>query len=201
MTDPARPSPKAFAFWPALGLIAVGDYLTKRVAESALTLHMPHNVLGDWVRMTLTYNTGAAMNLSLGEWSRVLLSVVAIGMVGVLYRMYRTADAADAWQALALGLVAGGALGNLADRLRSARGVVDFIDVGTAGWRFWTFNVADAGVTTGAVLLALVLWRRPEAVDTPPPVPAVASEAPSGVPSELPPASPASRQTPASGSP
>lgn len=186
MTDPARPSPKAFAFWPALGLIAVGDYLTKRMAESALTLHMPHNVLGDWVRMTLTYNTGAAMNLSLGEWSRVLLSVVAIVMIGVLYRMYRTAGATDAWQAVALGLVAGGALGNLADRLRSARGVVDFIDVGTAGWRFWTFNVADAGVTVGAVLLALVLWQRPEPAETPP---------------EPPSANPAFPQTPPSGSP
>ena len=162
MIVPTRPSAKAFVFWPALGLIAIGDYLTKRMAESALTLHMPQNVLGDWVRMTLTYNTGAAMNLSLGDWSRVVLSAVAIVMIAVLYRMYRTAEVADAWQALALGLVSGGALGNLVDRLRSARGVVDFIDVGTAGWRFWTFNVADAGVTTGAVLLALVLWRRPE---------------------------------------
>ena len=180
MTDSTRLSPKAFVFWPALGLIAVGDFVTKRMAESALTLHMPHNVLGDWVRMTLTYNTGAAMNMSLGDWSRVVLSAVAIGMIGVLYRMYRTADAADAWQALALGLVAGGALGNLVDRLRSARGVVDFIDVGTAGWRFWTFNVADAGVTTGAVLLALVLWRRPEAVET---APETAPETPPEVPS------------------
>lgn len=162
MTDPNRPSTKSFAFWPALGLIAVGDFMTKRVAESALTLHIPHAVVGDWVRMTLTYNTGAAMNLSLGGWSRVVLSVVAVAMIGVLYRMYRTADPGDAWQALALGLVAGGALGNLLDRLRSARGVVDFIDVGTTDWRFWTFNVADSAVTTGAVLLALVLWRRPE---------------------------------------
>jgi lipoprotein signal peptidase len=48
---------------------------------------------------------------------------------------------------------------------------VDFIDVGTAEWRFWTFNVADMGVTVGAVLLALLMWRdeRASAVSTAPP--------------------------------
>jgi signal peptidase II len=84
--------------------------------------------------------------------------------------MYRSADTRDAWQALALGLIAGGALGNLMDRIRSPRGVVDFIDIGTESWRFWTFNVADSGVFTGAVLLALILMRRPtepEVVATP----------------------------------
>jgi signal peptidase II len=52
-----------------------------------------------------------------------------------------------------------GAAGNLLDRLRSARGVIDFIDVGIGSLRFWTFNIADACLTTGAVLLALALWR------------------------------------------
>jgi signal peptidase II len=50
-------------------------------------------------------------------------------------------------------------MGNLLDRLRSPLGVVDFIDVGIGDVRFWTFNVADVGVTVGAVLLAMVLWR------------------------------------------
>jgi len=135
-------------------IIVLGDFVTKRFAESALSLHIPNSVVGHWFRMTLTYNPGAAMNLSLGDFSRVGLSAIAIGMIVLLYRMYREAPAHDAWQAVALGFVTGGALGNLIDRVRSARGVVDFIDVGTAGWRFWTFNVADAGVTVGAVLLA-----------------------------------------------
>jgi signal peptidase II len=64
---------------------------------------------------------------------------------------------------LALSLVSAGAVGNLIDRLRSARGVVDFIDIGTATWRWPTFNVADIAVTTGAVLLAVVLWREDRA--------------------------------------
>ena len=48
---------------------------------------------------------------------------------------------------------------------------MDFIDVGTADWRFWTFNVADMGVTTGAVLLALLLWREDAGAAQIPPTP------------------------------
>ncbi|HEX7024749.1 MAG TPA: signal peptidase II, partial [Gemmatimonadales bacterium] len=62
-------------------------------------------------------------------------------------------------RAVALALVAGGAMGNLLDRVRSPLGVVDFIDVGIGDTRFWTFNLADLGVTAGALLLAAVLWR------------------------------------------
>jgi signal peptidase II len=82
-------------------------------------------------------------------------------MLIIIFRMYRRTPQHDAAQAVALALIAGGALGNLIDRLRSIRGVVDFIDVGIGDWRFWTFNVADMGVTTGAALLALLLIRRP----------------------------------------
>jgi signal peptidase II len=177
-TDSSPVPAKAVVFWPAFGLIAIGDFVSKRLAESLLTLHLPHPVAGDFIRMTLTYNPGAALNLSLGDWSRVILSALAVAMLAVLYRMYRTTDAKDAWQALALGLVAGGALGNLSDRIRSARGVVDFIDVGTDSWRFWTFNVADSGVFCGAILLALILVRRSPAEAPAPAEPAAPVAAP-----------------------
>jgi signal peptidase II len=58
-----------------------------------------------------------------------------------------------------LGLAAGGALGNIFDRLRFRAGVVDSIDVGIATHRFWIFNVADAGITVGALLLAFTVLR------------------------------------------
>ena len=61
---------------------------------------------------------------------------------------------------LAIAAVMGGALGNLVDRFRSPLGVVDFIDVGVGDVRFWTFNVADAAVSVGAVCLVILLWRR-----------------------------------------
>jgi signal peptidase II len=58
-----------------------------------------------------------------------------------------------------LGFIAGGAAGNLIDRVLSSAGVVDFIDVGIPSWRWPTFNVADIAVSCGAVALALSLWR------------------------------------------
>ena len=81
-------------------------------------------------------------------------------ILAVLVRLYwKTAPRARMVGA-ALGLTAGGAIGNLYDRIRSPQGVVDFIDVGIGATRFWTFNVADMGISAGAILLAAALWRR-----------------------------------------
>lgn len=146
-------------FWSLLLLVAITDVITKRWAEQALGLHAPEDVVGHWVRWTLTYNTGAAMNLSLGSASRVVFSVIAVAMIGYLFHLYRQSPRGARAGPAAIALIAAGAFGNLLDRLRHEKGVVDFIDVGTADWRFWTFNVADMGVTTGALLLALLLWR------------------------------------------
>ena len=156
---------KAKAFWPLLLLLVFADCTTKRLAEEHLVPeHVPHPVIGDIVRFTLAYNRGAAFNVSLGDYSRVGFTAIAAGVLIALASVYRTTGAHDRMQAVALALVAGGAIGNALDRLRSPggtyRGVVDFIDIGVGGWRFWTFNLADMGVTFGAILLALLLWRR-----------------------------------------
>lgn len=139
-------------------LFLAGDRVTKHLAESRLTPHFPHRVLDGWVQFTLTWNRGSAMGLfSFGDASRWIFAAVAVVMVGVLVALLREAPAQARWRAAALGAVTGGALGNLVDRLLSPRGVTDFIDVGTSQWRFWTFNVADIGVTCGAILLAILL--------------------------------------------
>jgi signal peptidase II len=57
-----------------------------------------------------------------------------------------------------LGLLVAGAVGNVVDRLRSAQGVVDFIEVGIGSYRWPTFNVADSAITVGAIALAVSLW-------------------------------------------
>jgi signal peptidase II len=142
----------AFAF-------LVADRITKHFAESTLTPHLPRRLVGDYIRFTLTWNRSSAMGLfSFGAWSRWVFAAIAIAMLGVLLALLKEAPAGARWRAAALGAVAGGAVGNLVDRIVSARGVTDFIDVGTTGWRFWTFNVADAGVTCGAILLGVLLW-------------------------------------------
>ncbi|MGH7591726.1 MAG: signal peptidase II [Gemmatimonadales bacterium] len=152
-------SPKARTFSAvALGFL-VADRVTKHLAEAALVPHLSRRVLGDFFRFTLTWNQSSAMGLfSFGPWSRWIFAFIAVAMLGVLVALLREAPAGARWRAAALGAVAGGAVGNLVDRIISPRGVTDFIDVGAAGWRFWTFNVADAGVTCGAILLAILLW-------------------------------------------
>lgn len=152
---------RAKVFWPLFAGWVVADYVTKRLVESRLVPHVPDDIIGSWVRFSLNYNAGAAMNISLGDSSRVVFTVTALVMIGLIISMYLRTRAEETIQPLALALIAGGALGNLLDRLRSAKGVVDFIDVGIGDSRFWTFNVADAGVTCGAILLILVLWRKP----------------------------------------
>ena len=153
-------SRKARAFWPLLFLLVFTDCATKRLAET-LPVHSPQEVVGDVLRFTLAYNPGAAFGFVVGtaEASRWFFGLVAIFMTALFFHWYLQADEGDRHFAIALALVAGGALGNLLDRLRSERGVVDFIDIGLGDVRFWTFNVADAAVTVGAILLAWVFMR------------------------------------------
>jgi len=152
---------KARLFWPLLFLLVFSDCTTKRLAEERLVEpHVPYEVVGDVVRFTLAYNPGAAFSLSLGPNSRWIFVSLTLLILGVLSWLYREAEARDTAQVAALALVCGGAIGNLLDRLRSPRGVVDFIDLGLGGWRFWTFNIADVAITVGAIVLAVVLWRR-----------------------------------------
>lgn len=159
-----RPHARASAprwFW-AVGLVVLlTDCTTKRIASEHLTPHLPLPVVDDVLRFTLTRNTGAAMGLDLGDYSRVGFSVLALVMLVVLVRLYR-AHQHEPRIALAVALIAGGAAGNLLDRIRSPLGVVDFIDLGLGAHRFYVFNVADIGVTLGAAALALHLGRSHE---------------------------------------
>lgn len=149
---------KARVFWPlALGLL-LADCGTKRIAEGSLQLHRPQEVMGEVLRFTLAYNPGAAFGIDVGPWSRIVFTVLTIVALGALFAMYRSTPPGHRIQLTSLALISGGALGNLFDRLRGPAGVVDFIDVGVGGTRFWTFNLADAGITIGAILLALSLW-------------------------------------------
>lgn len=151
---------KAAVFWGlGLGWVLL-DVITKRIAVAQLDWRVPTEVVGDWLRFTLVYNRGAAFGMHVGEWSRWIFTVLTIGALVMLAYLYRETRADQRIRLLALTLVTGGAVGNLIDRLRGSQGVVDFIDVGIGNvWRFWTFNVADIGVSCGAVMLAIALWQ------------------------------------------
>ena len=164
-TPSALRGPRDLLFWALVVGGVVLDVASKWMVEAALVPHLPRRVVGDWLRLTLVYNPGAAMNLSFGSSSRIVFSVIACVMFVVLFRMLLETRQDDRAQAIALGLIASGAIGNLLDRIRSIRGVVDFLDVGIGDSRFYTFNVADSFVTVGAILLAVLLWRQPDSAD------------------------------------
>jgi signal peptidase II len=152
-------SAKRRLFWATLISVVLLDLVTKAIAVAALQPRgLPHDVLGQAVRLTLVYNPGAAFGLFLGPASRWIFLGLTIGVLTILRALYRATPEQDLPRVLALGMVCGGAVGNLIDRIRSSAGVVDFIDVGIRDLRWPTFNVADMAVSVGAVLLAWVLW-------------------------------------------
>jgi signal peptidase II len=140
------------------GLVAL-DIYTKHWAIQVL--HHGFTVEGmAGVPLTLAFNQGIAFGLpipSAGRWIIILATVVVLY---VLSGMFVKADHRDWGRLLAVQLVGAGAIGNLIDRVRWDRGVVDFIgpfDIGSM--QAPIFNIADMAITTGAVLLALSLLR------------------------------------------
>ncbi|MDT8368325.1 MAG: signal peptidase II [Longimicrobiales bacterium] len=138
--------------------ILVLDWLTKRWALDALP-NNPQELLGGLLPLTLAFNRGAAFGLSIGDDSRWFFVPVTILALGLIVALYRQAESDDLLRLGALAFVAAGALGNLWDRVRWDRGVVDFLGPVDLGfWDFPIFNVADVAITTGAMMLALSFW-------------------------------------------
>ncbi len=148
--------------WPLFGLtmaaIVVLDLITK--AWAVRTLEFGHTVALMGVPMTLTFNTGAAFSLSVGDASRWFFLATNIVALGAMLVFFHRTEAGARLQMAALALLSSGAVGNIIDRVRWEHGVVDFIGPINLGFMFWPiFNVADSAITCGAVLLALSLWR------------------------------------------
>lgn len=173
-----RSKSNGLLFWPILLAVVASDIVTKWLAVERLSdpPRMPHEVIGEYVRFTLVYNPGAAFGLNVGDHSRWVFMALTVGALLILGRLYLSTQRGDRTRVVALALVCGGALGNLIDRIRHDLGVVDFLDIGFGDARWPTFNIADMAVSSGAFLLAIVLWAEDR----------VAGEAKVGiVPSEL----------------
>jgi lipoprotein signal peptidase len=145
--------------------ILVADQASKWWMLTGLNLPQVRNIplfsagpLG--LDLTMVWNRGVTFGLLWGDSFAVQL-VLALAAAGIaLFLLRWMARAETAWVAAALGAVVGGAIGNVIDRLRFGA-VVDFVDVHLAGWHWYVFNLADAGIVCGVgVLVADALFRR-----------------------------------------
>jgi signal peptidase II len=137
----------AFLFAVAAAVLAV-DQICKALVTSGLGGGAIVDLLGGLIRLDYTRNSGAAFGLYQGGGA--LLAAIAIGVSGVIVFSYRRLSRSPWIVRAALGLILGGAIGNLVDRVRLGY-VVDYIDL-----RWWpVFNLADSAIVVGVALLAL----------------------------------------------
>jgi signal peptidase II len=156
--DDSRGRPASLNAWQlsvaVAAVVLVLDQLTKAWAEAALA-DGPIVIIEGFLQLRLTYNTGAAF--SMFSKGGPVLAVIALGVIAMIVFVLK--DASRKAEAVALGMVLGGSVGNLSDRVFRGDGllngaVVDFIDFSF----FATFNVADTGITLGVGLLLLVAF-------------------------------------------
>jgi signal peptidase II len=143
-------------FWAPLVLIV--DFVTKRlVLAHADVLRQRVEVIGELARFSYVRNPGSAMGLfPVGRW---VLVAISVGAAVFLSYLYVTMRPVRSLRRGAMAAILGGALGNLVDRVFYGGLVVDFIDLGIGTHRFYTFNVADMGVSLGGLVLFLCLLR------------------------------------------
>jgi signal peptidase II len=154
----------------AIGVVIL-DQLSKTVIEAAFALASAHGptpgfaeptqVVGDVVRIAKSYNEGGLFGLF--DATAPILAVASLGVIAILVVVQARSGPRAPWlTTIALGLLLGGAIGNLIDRIRYGY-VIDWVDTGIGSWRFYTFNVADSAISIAIVLLlaAAVFGRQP----------------------------------------
>jgi signal peptidase II len=159
----SRPRPNALSWLLLSAVLIVADQATKWLALAKLEYLQPVPVIDGFWNWMLVYNYGAAFSFlsDAGGWQRWFFTVLAVGIsTGLAVWLART-PRSDWRTALPLALVISGALGNLVDRVRFGY-VVDFVDwyLGFTDLPHWpAFNVADACIVVGAVLLVAFSFR------------------------------------------
>lgn len=147
------------AWIPFLGLalaVIVVDRLTKAWVMATIEPGAAIRVVGDQLRLIYSRNDGALFGL-LGSAAPVM-AVVSLGVIGLIV-WYHARSGRSLLLSGALGLLLGGAIGNLIDRIQLGY-VVDWVDMGIGSVRFWTFNVGDSAITC-AILVLLFIALKP----------------------------------------
>ena len=148
-------------------LVVVLDQLSKQLAEASLLVFERVPLLPGF-NLTLVYNEGAAFSFvsDQGGWQRWIFVILATVVTLVLMFWLSRLKQSERLIAIALGLIIGGALGNLIDRVLWGH-VIDFIDLYYRQWHWPAFNVADSAITLGVVFIFVDALRGQDQVDNP----------------------------------
>lgn len=163
MSDPVAAvmkTRKPIVFGLAASLIAFAlDQITKLLALAKLSDGSVHSVL-PFFNLRLSFNEGVSFGMFAREFAGQPLVLAGITALLVLFLLFMLFRSSTPWQAIAFGAIVGGALGNIADRLRIGA-VVDFLDFHLSGYHWPAFNIADTAIVVGAaaVVLASFLER------------------------------------------
>lgn len=151
-----------FGLLTAVALVVMAlDQWTKWLTLASIPEHHPIPVIPGFFQLVNVRNRGAAfgfLNRPDIEWQFWLFAGATAVAVIAIVALIRSMRAHDGRLVLGLGLVLGGALGNLVDRVRF-RAVIDFLDFYIGSWHWPAFNVADMAICLGALLACLSLWR------------------------------------------
>lgn len=143
-----------------MALIVIADQITKALVRANLPLGDSRTIIAGWLDLVHVQNTGAAFgllnNVDFPYKPFVMIAIAGLALVAIA--AYGTQlGFQDRLARLGLAMILGGAFGNLIDRAVAGH-VVDFVDVYRNGIHFWAFNVADAAITVGAILVILDMF-------------------------------------------
>lgn len=146
----------------ALGVVVL-DQFTKAIVIAKIPLYRTIPVIRGFFDLTHLQNTGAAFGAfaAAGSARPLLVTLLAVAVFAAVLVWSLTTTPDHRLLQTALGLIMGGAVGNLVDRVRFAA-VTDFLRFYVDRWEWPSFNVADSAISVGVVLLAWDIWRRPE---------------------------------------
>ncbi len=149
------------ALYAALALLViVADQVTKAMVERLIPEHAVITVIPGFLNLTHTKNPGVAFGLFSGSpsnWKTVLLVIISAALLAIVVHMVWQSHDLQWESGVGLALILGGALSNLADRIRAGR-VVDFVDAYFRTYHWWSFNLADGAIVVGAFFLIIHLF-------------------------------------------
>ena len=137
-----------------ISIVILIDQLSKIWIKTNLAYHESIEIIGNFVRFTYVENPGIAFGISVGKFSLIIL---LLSIAIIIFIIKEIIANKDTFSSIALAVILGGAIGNLIDRIcmhipsLNYGGVIDFIDIGTLSYRWYTFNIADSSVCIGMI--------------------------------------------------